>query len=233
VTYIKRRAIGVILAAGAVAIAGCAKQKAAADSGNGPAPVVREVKARLIRSDYAPGELTSLCATAIQRAQLRIEKIVAVAINQRSIDNTLLALENAMADLADATQPLSFMGSVSTDAAVSKEAADCDQKLGQFNVTAFTRRDLYQTLTKLTPRNSDEARLLEQTVEGFESNGLKLSDETLAKVRDLKVQLANAESQFSTNLNNDTSSVTFTPQELAGVPASILVRFAKRVDCCN
>lgn len=182
---------------------------------------------RFIRSDYKPGEVTSLCQASIDEARRQLNTIAALSLEARTLDNTLLALENATAELSDTTTPLTFMGYVSTDESISAEGSKCETDVGQFNVEIYTRRDLYNSLQKLTPRNSDEARLLKKTVEGFEQNGLKLSDEILTQVRDLKGQLAAKETQFSTNLNADQTIVLFTAEELEGVPADYLAGLKK------
>lgn len=191
------------------------------------APQVQIVSKAAIRSDYAAGEVTQLCKASIDKLRQDLATIVAVPTEQRTLDNTLLALENATAELSDSTTPLTFMGYVSTNADVSAEGSQCETHVGQLNVEIFTRRDVYETLVNMIPRNANEARLLQKTLEGFEQNGLKLSDEVLAQVRDLKGQLAAKETQFSTNLNNDKTTVLFAPEELEGLPADYLADLKK------
>lgn len=190
-------------------------------SDSAPAP------ARLVRSDFSPGEVSNLSKASIDTAGKALDAIAAVPEDQRTIDNTLLALESALADLNDNTTPLSFMGYVSTDDGISSEGSQAEEAVGQFNVKIGTRRDLYQAIAKAVPRNTDEARLLRQTLKNFESNGLKLSDDALAQVRDLMGQLVTKETEFSENLNNDTSTVLFTPAEIAGLPADYIAGLQK------
>jgi thimet oligopeptidase len=172
----------------------------------------------LIRSDYKSGEIAELCKKSINSTLKSLDSIAALKENDRTIDNTLLALESATSDLSDQTTPLTFMGYVSTDTAMSAEGSDCEATVGQFYVEIFTRRDLYVALQKAVPRNEDETRLLKKTLVGFEQNGLKLSDEVLAQLRELKGQLSAKETQFSTNLNSDKTSVTYDLADLQGLP---------------
>jgi thimet oligopeptidase len=153
--------------------------------------------------------------------------MAAIPEKQRTIDNTLLAFEATTAQLSDTTTPLNFMGSVSTDEKINAEGAHCSAEVGQFYVEIFTRRDIYKAIAQASPRNSDEARLLKMTVDGFEQNGLKLSDEALAQLRTLKGQLAAKETQFSTNLNNDQTTVLFAPEELEGLPSDYMAGLKK------
>ncbi len=198
-------------------------------SSNTPPPVKADaVKAEsfaekaLIRSDYAVGEIATLCKGVIDQTRATLDQIAAVPAADRNVDNTLLALENSLAELSDKGTPLTFMGYVSTNTVMSAEGSDCEAALGQFNVEVFTRRDVYQAIQSVTSRNENEARLLKKTLESFEQNGLKLPDELLAHVRDLKGQLSAKETQFSTNLNTDKTHVLFSVDELEGVPADYI-----------
>ena len=92
--------------------------------------------ADLIRSDFAPGELTFLCQQAIAKAQTRIDALVKVPVDSRNFDNTVLELENVNADMADEVQPLSFMKYVSPVKATNAEGAKCEQLVGDFKFAA-------------------------------------------------------------------------------------------------
>lgn len=181
----------------------------------------------LIRSDYKKGEVTELCKASMEKAKKSLDQIAQVKESDRTVENTLLAFENTAAEMMNETTPLTFMGYVSTDKDVSAEGSDCEAAVGQFNIELGTRRDLYQAIEKAQTRNALEARLLKQTKEGFEQNGLKLSDEDLAKVRELKGKLSANENQFSTNLNADKTQVLFNAEELEGVPADYLADLKK------
>ena len=183
---------------------------------------------KLIRSNYAAGEVTELCLAAISKIENQLTAISSASV--KDVDSTLLAFENAMADFNDDVQPLTFMGYVSKDEQISKEGSTCEEKLGEFYVGVFTRRDLYDSLKNLKPRTAGEQRLLSETLKGFESNGLKLSDETLAKVKALRTELSAKEAKFSANLNADATTVEFTQDELKGAPADFLGRLNKTED---
>jgi len=183
-----------------------------------------------IPSQYTPGQVTILCDQAIAKVETRLTAIADRKSEDRTVDNTLMAFELAMADLNDETSPLTFMGYVSMDEATSAEASECEEKMGQYYVDIFTRRGLYNALASLNTTDSNKGRLLSQLLQSFEQNGLKLNDETLARVKDLKGQLAAKETQFSTNLNTDNSTVTFTAAELAGAQEDFLSRLKKTAD---
>ncbi|MGZ5279879.1 MAG: M3 family metallopeptidase, partial [Pseudobdellovibrionaceae bacterium] len=183
-----------------------------------------------IPSQYTPGQVTLLCDQVIAKVETRLTEIAARKNEDRNIDNTLMAFESAMADLNDETSPLTFMGYVSMDEATSAEGSECEEKMGQYYVDIFTRRGLYDALASLSTTDANKGRLLSQLLQSFEQNGLKLDDETLARVKNLKGQLAAKETQFSTNLNTDNSTVTFTAAELEGAQEDFLSRLKKTED---
>ncbi len=196
----------------------------------GGQPPVAPAAPKLIRSDYKAGEVTQLCQAAIDTAKASFATLAAVPAAERTIDNTLLAFENTTANFSDSTSGLTFMGYVSTDGAVNKEGSDCESTIGDFMVDVYTRRDLYDAIKSSTPRDSDEARLQKELTISFEKNGLKLPDVELAKLKTVLGEISKKQAKFNSNLNNDTSSVSFTSDELNGVPADFLSRLKKTAD---
>ncbi|OFZ22926.1 MAG: hypothetical protein A2X94_14940 [Bdellovibrionales bacterium GWB1_55_8] len=182
---------------------------------------------QLIRYQYEPGELTRLCDESMELTAERLDAIAALKPAERGFENTVLAFENAIADLNDEMGPLTFMAYVSTDEKIHAEGAACEEKFGPFLVDVVTRKDLYDAMKEMTPRNDAERRLFTETMQEFEKNGLKLPDEKLEQVKKLKQDLSVLETQFSTNLNNDTTSVEFMPGELDGVSPDFLGRLKK------
>ena len=180
-----------------------------------------------VKISYRPGEITALCDAAISTATAALDRIATLLPEKRSMDPTLLAFETAMADFSDATLPLTLMGYVYPDPGIAAEGAASEEKAGKFAIGVFTRRDLYDAIRGAVPRNPDEARLLSETLRQFKKNGLALPDEGLARVRALKEQITGFEVKFSANLNNDTTTLEFSADELAGVPHEVLATFAR------
>lgn len=189
------------------------------------------MKEILIRSDYIPGELTKLCDLTIKKAKNLLDEIVNTPNSQQSLKGSLIKLENITAEFSDTTQPLCFMGYVSPNEALSKEGSECEQRVSQFLVNLFTRKDLYQCLQgnaiQKKELNANESKLLSEILKKFQENGLMLSEEKAEEVKILKEKLALIESQFSNYLNQDRSTVEFTLIELEGVPEAFISSLEK------
>ncbi|KAF1073844.1 M3 family metallopeptidase [Methanogenium sp. MK-MG] len=179
-----------------------------------------------IQTHYSPGEITELSAAAEETANASLSTIAEIPADECTFDNTLIAFDRIMTDYADAVCPLVLMGSVYPDAEIAAEGMSCEESAAVFDTRVYTRRDLYDVLREQTPRNTEESRLYTLTIRAFEKNGLKLSEESLTKVREMKTTLSGLETRYSANLNNDNTTLEFTGDELAGISPASMAMFS-------
>ncbi|MDE4908147.1 Zn-dependent oligopeptidase [Methanogenium marinum] len=180
-----------------------------------------------IQTHYAPGEIPRLNEAAEHTARATLDALAKIPPEERTFDNTFIAFDRIMTDYADAVLPLCLMGNVYPDAGIAAEGMSCEESSSVFSTGVYTRRDLYDVLREQTPRTPEESRLYDVTIREFEKNGLKLSEESLTKVRELKTALSGRETRYSANLNNDTTTLEFTADDLKGIPASSMATFEK------
>ena len=178
-----------------------------------------------IQTHYSPGEITALSEAAEKTATASLNAIAAIPGDERTFENTVLAFDRIMTDYADVVCPLSLMGNVYPEAGIAAEGIACEESASVFATRVYTRRDLYDALREETPRTPEESRLSEITIREFEKNGLKLPEDRLAIVREMKTALSGLETQYSANLNNDTTTLAFTADELEGIPATTMAAF--------
>jgi thimet oligopeptidase len=190
---------------------------------------------QLIRSEFAPGELIGLCNAAMKRTDDLLSHYVSQDIKSVTFQNTILGIEQAMTNFSDESNSLSFMQYVSPNEKLRAESAECESKSNQYIITFLARRDIYKLFKhfssgKFFPKAPVDQRLILEYVKEFEISGLKLSDEILEKSKTLKKQLTELETQFAANLNNDTSFVEFTEEELENCPKRFIERLKKSKD---
>ncbi len=179
-----------------------------------------------IQAHYSPGEITQFSVAAELTANASLSAIAEIPPDERTFDNTFITFDGIMTDYADAVNPLILMGNVNPDAGIAAEGMSCEESASVFDTCVYTRRDLYDALREQAPRSPEESRLYDMTIREFEKNGLKLSEESLAKVREMKTELSGLETRFSANLNNDTTTLAFTAGELEGIPSSSMATFS-------
>lgn len=180
-----------------------------------------------VQPEYKKGELISLCKTAIAKADERLKAIAALKPAERTMDTTILAQEDAIADLYDAFLPLNLMKNVSLSEDTRNESEECAQNFSQFANDISTRRELYLALKDQKGRNADEKRLVEETLRDFERSGMKLSDEKLKKYRELSDKLSNLSLTYGNNVRNDKGEALFSVDDLAGVRPEYLAKLKK------
>ncbi|MDD4126689.1 MAG: Zn-dependent oligopeptidase [Methanomicrobium sp.] len=180
-----------------------------------------------IKTKFFPGEITKLSKAAEEAASLSLSAIAEIPPGEQTFENTFIAFDAIMTDYSDSVRPLILMGSVYPDEKIAAEGMSCEEYFSVFETGVFTSRSLYDVLKEQTPKNPAESRLYDVTIRKFEKMGLKLSDDKLLKIRDMKKILSGLETSFSANLNNDNTTLEFSIDELKGVPLSSVSTFSK------
>lgn len=176
-----------------------------------------QAQLRSIRVEYKPGEITAICNKAVQDAKAAYDAIAQLPERQRSFKTTTLAMENIDVEMSETLTPALFMRQVNPDKAVRDEALACEQMVNDFSVENGTRRDLYNAMKDQVGSTEAEKRLQLRSLQGFEENGLKLSDAKLKVYKKLKAKLVKLQTDFSSNLLNDTTKLTVPTADLKGV----------------
>ncbi|QSZ66349.1 peptidase [Methanofollis aquaemaris] len=208
----------ILLAVVILTTAGCIENARHEESAEGVGP---------IRTHYSPGEITKMREAAEETANASLDAIAAIPPDKRTFETTVIAFDRTLADYSDAVGPITLMGSVYPDTKIAAEGMACEESASVFFTGVYTRRDLYDALRDQSPRTPEESRLYDVTMREFEKNGLKLPEDRLAKVREMRTVLSGLETQYSANLNNDNTTLECTADELAGVPSSSMAAFSQ------
>ncbi|GAM11194.1 thimet oligopeptidase [Geobacter sp. OR-1] len=169
-----------------------------------------------------PAALENRCRTALNLAAASYDRIAA-----GGAANPLLAYEEAIALLGEATDPLIPLAKLHPDSAMRKAAADCKEQLANATIATLGRSDLYDRLKTAPVDGADQWRLQKLLLQEFRSNGLEVAAPERAAFQRRAEQLASLENEFTSALVNDNSSATFTQAELSGVPDALIARLPK------
>ncbi len=180
-----------------------------------------------MKADYAPGEIPLLYAETEDRAQVGFDAIAEIPRNDRTFDNTVLAFDTIITDYTDAVYPMQLMGYVHPDSTVREEGMAIEEAMSIFTTETYARRDLYDALSDQIPRTAEERRLRDVIVRKFEKQGLLLDDDRLEEVIRMKNRIASLETEYTANLNSDTTTLLFSEEELRGLPPSALGGFTR------
>ncbi|MDX6769506.1 MAG: M3 family metallopeptidase [Elusimicrobiota bacterium] len=183
--------------------------------------------------DYsiAPAALLDHCKAAKKRAESSLAGLASLPATARTFDNTVWALDRALAQLNDDSASDQFLKYVSVSSSVRAAANECETLLGQFGVETYSREDLYAAVKSFAAKgeklSGEDARLLEKALMDFRRAGLELPKEKRAEVKAIRTKLVELESTFGKNINESKDFALFTRAELLGAPDDFIERLEK------
>jgi thimet oligopeptidase len=180
-----------------------------------------------------PVLLGEACEAAMRACDAGIEAIVAVPDGQRTFANTMLALEEAVEPVSQASGQYAFMAYVAADDDLRAAARERDEKLDKYLVGLSFREDLYAAIKAFagTPEaaalSGEDARWLAHELRDYRRNGFDLPAEERQRVRALFDQLVELEVQFRKNIDDYEDGIVVTREQLAGLPDAWIENLTK------
>ncbi|MBP2134209.1 thimet oligopeptidase [Methanomicrobium sp. W14] len=183
-----------------------------------------------VKMNYSSGEIPVLAKEAQDSANASLNTIANIPPEYRTFENTVIAFDSVMTDYSDAMSPMTLVGDIFPDPEVLAEGLGAKDSYNSFLNDVYTREDLYNAMKGQTAGNPVEQRLYDVVMEEFDKNGLGLSGDKTAVIRDMKTNLSSLETKYNYNINSDDSVVEFTKEELAGISQSDLNKFDRTAD---
>lgn len=180
-----------------------------------------------------PDQLADACAEAMRVCDERIAALVAVPDSERTFANTLLALEEAVEPVSQASGQYAFMAYVSADDALRGAAREWDEKLDKYMVGLSFREDLYAAIrafagtAEAAGLSGEDARWLEHELRDYRRNGFDLPAEQRQRVRRLFDELVELDVQFRKNIDEYEDGIVVTREQLTGLPDAWVENLAK------
>ena len=181
---------------------------------------------------YDEPALKQACQNALTKARKQTKELAALPLRSVNVGNTLGAWNRLQMDLEDVTGPIYLYGSVHTDKRVRDAADACLLKFNEFNTDLFQNEKIYQRILRVHPRTQPEKMLQKDLREGFEDTGVALSAGKRARVKAILKKEEELRQEFDRNVRDNKTQLTFTAQEMQGLPQAFLDK-AKRDDKGN
>src|SRR3954470_6214566 len=207
------------------------------------------VDAAPLRTGWTPEQLKAACEEAQKTCDAKLAKIVAVKDPERTFANTPEAIEQVTTDWSEVVGRASFMKDIHPDEKVRAAATACEEEAGKYAARIASRKDLYLAVKAWQARGEQmeeralpatggarmrgasigpqDRRLVELMMRDFHRAGVDLSDEQREKLVALRSRLAELQTRFSSNLDEDTTSVEMSREELDGMPEAYVARLKK------
>ncbi|PCH40126.1 zincin [Wolfiporia cocos MD-104 SS10] len=185
---------------------------------------------------HSPEEVLELTKEAIAKDRKIQDRIAALSPADCSFDSVLVVLADAEAHIDAIVEPLSFYQNVSASKELRDASNSAEVLVRDYGVESSMRLDVFQAKLaaeenirksgkKLSP---EEQRLVDKMILDGKRAGLALPEKEREELTKLKKEMSQAQLEFSKNFNEENSTISFTLEELEGVPADVISGYTKR-----
>ncbi|GBE84946.1 Saccharolysin [Sparassis crispa] len=187
---------------------------------------------------HSAADVLALTKEAIARDRELNDRIGALTPADCNFTSVFAALAQGEAQIDSIVEPLSFYQNVSPSKELRDASNDAEVMVRDYGVDASMRLDVFQAKlaaeknikesnVKLSP---EEIRLVEKMILDGRRSGLALPDKERDELMRLQKELSQTCLQFSRNFNEENGFVSFTLEELKGVPADVVSGYTKRTE---
>src|ERR1700756_2574926 len=173
---------------------------------------------------YDAAPLAGAPDTTLAEARRKIAEIERLPLENVTPESVLDAWDRVAMLVEDAFGPISLLNSVHPEAEVRDAGDKALIEESVFMTELFQNEQLYERVRRVVPRTSAQKQLKKDLLEAFEDSGVALPAEKRDRFKAISERLTELSQEFSKNIRENKTVLTFTPEECAGLPQSYLDR---------
>ncbi|MBK9607577.1 MAG: Zn-dependent oligopeptidase [Betaproteobacteria bacterium] len=181
---------------------------------------------------HAAADIPALCDAGLARARQAVAGIETLPLARAGVKTVFHALNAMQIGVEDVEGTIYLLSNVSPDKAVREAAEACLLKYSEFGTDWLQSEKLYRRVLAVKATTAVDRKLKKDLKDGFEDTGVALSPEKRARMKDIIQKLEEARQEFERNVRDNKTRMTFSPDEMRGLPAAYLEK-AKRDDKGN
>jgi thimet oligopeptidase len=124
--------------------------------------------------------------------------------------------------IEDLSGPLYIIANVSPDKATRDAAEDCTVKYSPLETEIYQSERLFKRIKAAKPATPEQTVYQKDLIEGFEDSGVALPADKRKRAREITEQITKLAKDFERNVREDGTRVSFTAEDLKGVPQSVI-----------
>lgn len=176
---------------------------------------------------YNAEQLSQACETGLAQVKGMVERLESLPLKEAKASTVLHAWNRLYIALENLEGPVYILNSVSPDEKVREAADKCLIKLNEFSTELYQNEKLYQRIQRVVAKNAVDKKLRQDLIEAFEDTGVALEGAKRTRMKEILQRLEKLRLEFEKNIRDNKAKVSFTAEELKGLPADYIAR-AKR-----
>lgn len=175
--------------------------------------------------------LEKIAERLIEKRKSDFNIIKSIPKDDRTFENTVYALEIA-GKLDDVPEEIfAFFVELSPKKKEREKAFVLQQKLSHAMIELAYDKSLYDALLEYNPKkeklNEPQKRLLNDALKSFKDMGFHLTTEDQKKLKDYHKKISTLSEKFQKNINDFSTFILCTKEELEGLPENYIANLAK------
>ncbi|MEP6701630.1 MAG: M3 family metallopeptidase [Betaproteobacteria bacterium] len=176
---------------------------------------------------YSLAELQPICDQGLARAKTGVAALESLPVAKAGVRTVLHALNRIQSNVEDVEGVFYLFSNVSPEKDIRDATEACLLKYTEFDTDLLQNEKLYARVRAVKVSTEADRKFRKDLLEGFEDTGVALPAAKRARLKQIIRKVEELRQEFERNIRDNKKKLTFTPEEMKGLPEAYLQK-AKR-----